>query len=116
MKEDNTPPKEVKEWTEADEAELTKLMSKIVTIEETELAVQRKIAAEEDELKLIAMSKVRDLDKIIAINKADSSSAFTESTSKLTAAVASESTTSGSFDPSEILIHLKFCFHGWNKY
>ena len=52
LKEDNFPPKEVKEWTEADEEELTKLMSEIVTIEETELAEERKIAVEEDELRL----------------------------------------------------------------
>ena len=63
-----TSPKEIKEWTEVDEAELTKLMRKIVRIEEQELAivrieeqelaaVQRKIAAGEDELRLVAMSK-----------------------------------------------------------
>ena len=70
LKEDNTPPKEVKEWTEDEKAVLIKLMSKIVTIEETELAEARKNAAEEDELRLIAKSKVRDPDKMIAIIKA----------------------------------------------
>ena len=60
--------KEDNEWIVADEAELTKLTSKIVTFEETELAVQRKIAAvKEDGLRLIAMSKVTDPNKMIAI-------------------------------------------------
>ena len=42
LKEENTPPKEVKEWTQADKDKLMTLLSKIVTIEETELAVQKK--------------------------------------------------------------------------
>ena len=61
LKEDNTPPKEVKEWTQADKDKLTKLMSKIVTIEETDLPKARKIAAEEDELRLIAMCRKSEI-------------------------------------------------------
>ena len=56
------------------------MMSEIVTIEETELTVQRKIAAEEDELRLIAMTKVRDPDRMIQIIREKSS----ESASALT--------------------------------
>ena len=59
--EENTPPKKVKEWTQADKDKLTKLMSKIVSIEEKEIAKARMNAAEEGKLRLvIAMSKVRD--------------------------------------------------------
>ena len=65
LKEENTPLKIYKKWTEAEEAQLIRLVREFLTIKEIELAQQREAAEQIDTQRPIAMAKVRDPDKLL---------------------------------------------------
>ena len=101
LKEENTPPKKYKKWTESNKAKLTRLTREDVKIEETELARQREKAVRVDTQRLIAMTKLRGADELIKIIRANSPSA-----NKSASESESESTKSASEikSTSEILL------------
>ena len=109
LKEDNTPSKKYKNWTESNKAKLTRLMKENVQI--TELARQREADEQVDTWRLIAMVKVRDADKLIQIIRthfpSTQSSASTKS-SALTKSASLLTQSRGSLDPLETCFPSQF--------
>ena len=103
LKDDNTPKKKYKKWTEADKAKLTKAMRDHIELSDTALAVEKNNWWQEQKLILLAMVKERGeqavMDVIAALATKSESNASTALTETATASL-----TNSSFDPLENLL------------
>ena len=67
IKEENTPTKKFRKWTDADKHELTQLMSEDVCIDETLLGKERRIKFKEDTDRVLELVEERGKEEIIKL-------------------------------------------------
>ena len=108
IKEDNTPTKKFKNWTDANKEELTQLMREDVCIDETLLGKERRIKFKEDTDRVFKMVEERGKDEMIKLIEGASSlvlmAASLESESESIESKSESTASASSFDPSKILL------------